>query len=92
MGHKLGIGIVAKQSGGRIRAEWTLVDRSSQRGIQDEGVAVRLALMKARQQSWQRIKITDANKQLIALLRDGKGDNSNTATLIEDIHALANLF
>ena len=93
VGHKLGIGIVAKQFEGRIRAEWTLVDRSSQRDIQDEAVAVRLALMKARQQSWQRIKVTNANKQLIALLRDRKGDNPNTATLmIEDIHVLANLF
>ena len=90
--HKLGIGIVAKQFEGRIRAKWTLVDRSSQKDIQDEAIAVRLELMKARQQSWQRIKVISANKQLIALIRDGKGDNPNTATLIEDIHALANLF
>ena len=92
MGHKLGIGIVAKQSGWRIKAEWTLVERSSHRDIQDEDVAVRLALMKARQQGWQRIKVISANKQLIAWLKAGKGDNPNTATLVEDINVLANLF
>ena len=91
-GHKLGIGIVAKQMGGRTRVEWALMDRSSQTDIQDEAVAVRLALMKARQLSWQRIKVINANKQLIALLKVGKGDNPNTGTLVEDIHALANLF
>ena len=78
--------------GERIRAEWALVDRSTQKDIQDEAGAVRLALMKARQLSWQRIKVMNANKQLIALLKAGKGDNPNTATLVEDIHALANLF
>ncbi|XP_027071712.1 uncharacterized protein [Coffea arabica] len=91
-GRKLGIGVVARQAGGRIRAEWKLVERSSGREIQDEAEAVRLVLLKARQLSWQRIKIINANKQLIALLKSGKGDNPNTATLVEDIQALANLF
>ena len=49
VGHKLGIGIVAKQAGGRIRAKWKLVERRAHRDTQDEAVAVRLALMKAGQ-------------------------------------------
>ena len=68
------------------------MERSAHRDIQDEAVAVRLALMKARQQGWQRIKVISANKQLIAWLKAGKGDNPNTATLVEDINGLVNLF
>lgn len=83
---------MAKQTGGRIRAEWALVDRSSLMDIQDKAVAVRLALMKARQLNWQRIKVINVNKHLVALLKNGKGDNPNIVMLVEDIHALANLF
>ena len=48
--------------------------------------------MKARQLRWQKIKVINANKQLIALLKSGKEDNPNTTTLVKDIHALTNLF
>ena len=90
--HKLGIGIVAKQKGGGIRAEWALTDRSSSVDIQDEAIAVRLALMKASQPRWQKIKVMTANKDLTALLNSGAGDNPNMVTLVEDIIALAKLF
>ena len=91
-GHKMGIGVVSKQKDSRIRAEWALVDRSSHMDIQDAAVAVRLALIKAAQLGWQRIKVINGNKQLIGLLKTRKGNNPNIATLVEDILALANLF
>ena len=50
--HKLGIGIIAKLNGAQTKVEWAMVERSSNKKVQDEAEAVRWALMIAKEKRW----------------------------------------
>ena len=60
--------------------------------LQDEVEAVRLALIKAKEQQWQKIRVSSGNKQLIFMIRARTVKDIRMSTLMEDTDNLASLF
>lgn len=87
----VGIGVVASW-GDQVRAEWAITEQTSDSRIQDEGQAVRLALSKAFEQGWRRVKVEIKSKGLVAAIQANCPTNLRITRLIEDISQLTNVF
>lgn len=88
----VGIGITATDSMGQIQAGWALRERLSTEPIQDQAVAVRLALLNAISQGWSSIRVELDNKELLESIIGSRHCNHMMATLIEDIQFISNPF
>ena len=88
----VGIGITAIDNLGQLQAAWALRERSSGDTLQDQAVAVRLALLKVAGQGWRNIKVELDNRKLVENITAAKYNNQLMATLIEDIRSIGTLF
>ena len=88
----VGIGISATDNMGRLQAIWALREWSSGDTLQDQAVAVRLALLKAGSQGWRRIRMELDNRKLVDAIKESRLNNQQMATLIEDIRSICTLF
>ena len=77
---------------GQIQAGWALRERLSTEPIQDQAVAVRLALLNAISQGWSSIRVELDNKELMECINGSRHCNHMMATLIEDIQFISNQF
>ncbi|XP_027061009.2 uncharacterized protein [Coffea arabica] len=68
----VGIGITETDSMGQIQAGWALRERMSADPLQDQAVAVRLALLNAANQGWRSIKMELNNRELVECIRDAR--------------------
>lgn len=59
---KLGIGVTATL-GNQVKAEWAIRERSTNSDIQDEALAIRLALSNVLKYQWSKIRIVVRNKK-----------------------------
>ena len=88
----MGIGITAIDNLGQMQAAWALRERSSGDTLQDQAVAVRLALLKVAGQGWRNVKVELDNRKLVENITAATYNNQLMATLIEDIRSIGTLF
>ncbi|XP_071923241.1 uncharacterized protein [Coffea arabica] len=88
----VGIGITAIDNLGQLQAAWALRERSSGDTLQDQAVAVRLALLKVAGQGWRNVKVELDNRKLVETITAATYNNQMMATLIEDIRSIGTLF
>ena len=49
-------------------------------------------MIKAKEQQWQKIRVSSRNKQLITMIKAGAAKDIGMSTLVEDINSLVSLF
>ena len=90
-GRALGIGIVANQ-GNNVLAIWAIRERSIGDNMSDYAAAIKLTLCKAREKSWQEVKVEVSSAQLIRCLRTNKARGIRLFAQLEGIQMLKSLF
>nr|XP_027076591.1 uncharacterized protein LOC113700360 [Coffea arabica] len=89
---RVGMGIIATNSKKQVVIAWALNDRTSGSQLQVTAKAVKLAIIKAKKQQWQEIKVRIPIIQVLKEITSRKTRDIRMATLIDDINNLRSLF
>nr|XP_027086544.1 uncharacterized protein LOC113708281 [Coffea arabica] len=90
--NRIGTGIIATNFNQQLVAAWALTDRKARNQLQNVAEAVKMAIIKARQQQWQKITVYIPSSQLLKGLTEGIAKDIKLATLTDDINNLRALF
>ncbi|XP_071921851.1 uncharacterized protein [Coffea arabica] len=90
--NRIGTGIIATNFNHQLVAAWALIDRKARNQVQNIAEAVKMAIIKAKQQQWQKITVYIPSPQLLKGLTEGIAKDIKMATLTDDINNLRALF
>ncbi|XP_071933891.1 uncharacterized protein [Coffea arabica] len=88
----VGIGILAINHSHQVMSAWGLIDRKAVNQLQTIAEAVKMAIIKARHQQWQKITVHVPSPQLLKVIMSGVAKDIKMSTLADDINNLRALF
>ncbi|CDP14369.1 unnamed protein product [Coffea canephora] len=88
---RAGWGMIARDCLGNALGAWAVPDTCCSSAKQEEALALRSAMLMAKQQGWRRVVFESDCKQLIDSINSGDGD-SDIATILLDIVSLKSNF
>ena len=91
-GQNMGIGVAAQNNWNQKCEAWILNERSTGSAVQDNLLAIKLALYKLKEKGWQHIKIRTSCIQVLNIIRYQAFSNLKLATHLEDIKDLCSMF
>ena len=80
-----GIGIVAEGDNTQVLAQWALKEARAGNNLTNQAVAIKLALCKAREQKWEKIKVKVRHKQLLKMLQTSNSKDRALYSYLDDI-------
>lgn len=90
--NKAGWGIVARDSCGNVLSTWAIPRSSCSEARLEEALALRKAMIQARQQGWRRVEFESDCKMIIDKVTGDAEEDSLTSTVIRDIRNLQSYF
>lgn len=89
---QMGIGIVAVRGNDQVLATWAVKEYSTGNILMDTAVAIKLAMIKAREQQWRRIQVAITQRQLLKMIETKRATDIRLHSHIEDIYDLSSMF
>ncbi|XP_027177933.1 uncharacterized protein LOC113777087 [Coffea eugenioides] len=90
--NRVGMGFIASNFNNQLVAAWALIDKKIGNQMQSTAEAVKMAIIKARQQQWKEIIVHIPNSQLLKMITERMDKDIKMATVIDDINDLRSLF
>ena len=88
----MGIGILVENNNRQVVAQWALKEFSLGNKIEDQVMAVKLALCKAREQLWTKIQGRIRQQHLLKMSRTNRAKRVSLYSHLEDISSLGSMF
>ncbi|XP_027109105.1 uncharacterized protein [Coffea arabica] len=89
---RIGWGVVARREDGEIVGAWAGGERRDENPTVEEALAIRKAVIKAKQSGWNEDVIQSDCKQMVDKLKDMNAEDSVTGTILIDILKLSQGF
>ncbi|XP_027150180.1 uncharacterized protein LOC113750404 [Coffea eugenioides] len=90
--NSVGTGILATNFSHQVVLAWALIDRKTMNQLQTIAEAVKMAIIKARHQQWQKITVHIPSPQLLKVITTGVAKDIKMSTLADDNNNLRALF
>ena len=91
-GGRVGWGVVARREDGMVVGAWAGGERRNGIPAVEEALAIREAVIKAKQCGWNKVEIQSDCKQMLDLLTDRNGDHPTAGTILHDVLELCQAF
>ena len=88
----MGIGIVAVRGNDQVLATWAVKEYSTGNILMDTAVAIKLAMIKAREQQWRRIQVAITQRQLLKMIETKRATDIRFHSHLEHIYDLSSMF
>ncbi|XP_027090212.1 uncharacterized protein [Coffea arabica] len=89
---RIGWGVVARREDGRVVGAWAGGERRNGIPAVEEALAIRKAIIKARQYRWHKVEIQSDSKQMVDKLKDRNVDDPVAGTILNDVMTLCQGF
>ncbi|XP_071924136.1 uncharacterized protein [Coffea arabica] len=89
---RIGWGVVARKEDGAVAGAWAGGARREGNPAVEEALAIREAVIKAKQRGWNKVEIQSDCKLMVDKLKDKNADDPITGTILADILLLSRSF